>query len=132
MSGILPKDSSVPDMLEWIASKYNMNKADLARMFQTTPPTIYHWLKNGRVSHKNFMKIRASYYYLHNSKDPHTNERKCLDCKKWLALAGFRKGKAICRNCENKKTLGYYWNNRKEQLKKRKVKNWYNKRRKIS
>ncbi len=132
MSVLLPDDSSISDMLEWIASKYHMSRSDLARMFQTEPSTIYHWLKNGKVSHKNYMKIRDSYYYLHNSKDPHANERKCLDCKKWLHMEVFRKNKAICRRCENKKTLKYYWNNREEQIKKRKEKNWYNKSRKIS
>ena len=32
-------------MIRWIADKYNMSKADLSRMFQTTQSTIHYWLK---------------------------------------------------------------------------------------
>jgi hypothetical protein len=128
----LPADPTVATMLKYIASSYNMNSADLSRMFQTTQSTIHYWFKNGRISHKNLMKVRASFYYLNNTADPHVRQRKCTSCGKWLPLARFREGKALCRDCEKKKTLEYYWQNREEQLKKRKAKNWYNKNKRTS
>ena len=123
----LPDDPTVAAMLKWIASRYKMNSADLSRMFQTTQSTIHYWYKNGRISHRNLMKVRASFYYLNNTADPHARQRKCTSCGEWLPQDKFREGKAICRNCEKKKTLEYYWENREEQLRKRKAKNWYNK-----
>ncbi|MGA2642500.1 MAG: hypothetical protein ABSG21_16545 [Spirochaetia bacterium] len=105
-----------------------MTKSDLARMFQRTQSTIHHWLNTGQVSHRNLMKIRSSYYFLHDSRDPHANERKCEKCGKWLSQKEFRSGKAICHSCENSRTLQYYWAHREEQLTKRKAKNWYNRR----
>ena len=121
-TGRMPENPSVSEMINWIASKYNMSKADLSRMFQTTQSTINYWMKTGRTSYKNLMKLRASYYYLHDSKDPHGNERKCVECKLWFPLSKYRDGKAICRGCENKKTLAYYLNHREEQLNKRRTK----------
>ena len=105
----LPDDLPVSTMIRWIADKYNMSKAD-------------------RISYKNLKKVRASYYYLHNTTDPHAGERKCEDCRKWQPVDQYRDGKAICRSCENKKTLQHYWENREQELKRRKAKNWYNKR----
>ncbi len=125
-AGRIPPDPSVQEMIEWIASRYHMNKSSLSRMFQTTPSTIHSWLKSGKISFKNLKKIRVGFYYLHNTTDPHASERKCSECGKWLSISFFREGKAICRSCENGKTLKYYWQNREEQLKKRRSKNWYN------
>ncbi len=128
MPSQLAEDLSVAEMVRWIAAKYRMSKADLARMYQTTQSTIHYWLKTGKISYKNLRKVRASYYYLNNSRDPHSDERKCEDCGAWQPVSQFRRGKAICRACENKKTLEHYRENREEELKRRKAKNWYNKR----
>lgn len=122
----LPEDPSVSEMINWIAARYKMSMADLSRMFQTTQSTIHYWIKTNRISYKNLKKVRASFYYLNNSKDPHADERKCEQCRRWLPISQYRNGKAICRSCENKKTLEHYWENREEELKRRKAKNWYN------
>ena len=122
-----PENPSVKDMLEWIMATHAMTKSSLARMFQKTQSTIHHWLRTGQISHRNLMRVRASYFFLHDSRDPHTNERKCEKCGKWLPTREFRQGKAICHACENSRTLQYYWAHREEQLSKRKAKNWYNK-----
>jgi formylmethanofuran dehydrogenase subunit E len=124
----LLEDPPVRAMLEWMMSAWGMTKSDLARMFQRTQSTIHHWLNTGQVSHRNLMKIRSSYYFLHDAKDPHANERRCERCGKWLPQKEFREGKAICHECENSRTLQYYWAHREEQLTKRKAKNWYNRR----
>ncbi|MBN1835136.1 MAG: hypothetical protein JW820_04745 [Spirochaetales bacterium] len=122
----LPDDPSVAEMIGWIAGRYQMTKADLARMFQTTQSTIHYWVRTGRISYRNLRKLRSSYYYLHNTRDPHAEERKCQECGQWRPLARFRDGKAICRECENTKTLRHYWQNRENELERRKAKNWYN------
>jgi hypothetical protein len=128
MPGEVPGDLPVRVMLEWIMSTHGMTKSDLARMFQRTQSTIHHWLNTGQVSHRNLMKIRSSYFFLHDSRDPHAGERLCERCGKWLPQTEFRSGKAICHACENSRTLQYYWAHRSEQLSKRKAKNWYNRR----
>jgi hypothetical protein len=128
MEGEPLQDLTVRDMLSWIMSSYGMTKADLARMFQRTQSTIHHWLATGKISHRNLMKVRSSWFFLHDSRDPHANQRRCESCGKWLSLGDFRQGKAICHACENSRTLRYYWAHRDEQLTKRKAKNWYNKR----
>jgi hypothetical protein len=122
----LLEDPSVREMIGWIASRYHMSKADLARMYQTTQSTIHYWLKSGKISYKNLRKVRASYYYLNNSRDPHADERRCESCQLWQPVVSFRAGKAICRSCENAKTLEHYRRNREQELKRRKAKNWYN------
>jgi hypothetical protein len=122
----LPEDPSVGEMIGWIASRYRMSKADLARMYQTTQSTIHYWMKSGKISYKNLRKVRASYYYLNNSRDPHADERRCESCGRWQPIGRFREGKAICRPCENEKTLEHYRKNRERELKRRKAKNWYN------
>jgi len=122
----LPDDPSVAEMIGWIAERYRMTKADLARMFQTTQSTIHYWVRTGRISYRNLRKLRASYYYLHNTRDPHMDERKCQECRQWRSIARFRDGKAICRECENTKTLQHYRQNRESELERRKAKNWYN------
>jgi hypothetical protein len=122
----LREDPPVKEMLEWMMDAWGMSKSDLARMFQRTQSTIHHWLNTGQVSHRNLMKIRSSYYFLHDARDPHSNERRCERCGKWLPQREFREGKAICHGCENSRTLQYYWAHREEQLTKRKAKNWYN------
>ncbi len=93
MPGELPEDPPVREMLEWMMSTWGMTKSDLARMFQRTQSTIHHWLNTGQVSHRNLMKIRSSYYFLHDARDPHANERKCERCGKWLPQKEFRAGK---------------------------------------
>ena len=125
-SAKLPEDPPVGEMIGWIASRYHMSKADLARMYQTTQSTIHYWIKSGKISYKNLRKVRASYYYLNNSRDPHTDERRCESCGRWQPVGSFREGKAICRSCENAKTLEHYRRNREQELKRRKAKNWYN------
>jgi hypothetical protein len=123
----LPDDPTVGAMISWIAGRYGMTKADLARMFQTTQSTIHYWVRTGRISYRNLRKVRSSYYYLHNTRDPHADDRKCEECGTWRPLSRFRNGKAICRECENTKTLKHYWQNRESELQRRKAKNWYNK-----
>jgi hypothetical protein len=123
----LSDDPTVAEMIGWIATRYRLSKADLARMFQTTQSTIHYWTKTDKISYKNLRKVRASFYYLHNRRDPHADERNCLECGRWIPVSQFRGGKAICRSCENKKTLEHYWDNRDDELKRRKTKNWYNK-----
>jgi len=113
-------------MIGWIASRYRMSKADLARMYQTTQSTIHYWAKTGKISYKNLRKVRSSFYYLNNGRDPHADERRCEGCERWQPVGSFREGKAICRACENKKTLEHYRKHREEELKRRKAKNWYN------
>ena len=122
----LSDDPGVAEMIQWIADRYDMNKADLARMFQTTQSTIHYWIRTGRISYRNLRKLRSSYYYLHNTRDPHGDERKCEECGQWRRLPRFRVGKAICRECENAKTLQHYRENRESELRRRKAKNWYN------
>jgi hypothetical protein len=124
--GELQEDPPIREMLDWMMTPRDMTKSDLARMFQRTQSTIHHWLNTGQVSHRNLMKIRSAFFFLHDSRDPHTNERKCERCGKWLSQKEFRLGKAICHSCENSRTLQYYWAHREEQLTKRKAKNWYN------
>ncbi len=67
MQGELPEDPPVREMLDWMMSTWGMTKSDLARMFQRTQSTIHHWLNTGQVSHRNLMKIRSSYYFLHDA-----------------------------------------------------------------
>ena len=122
----LPDDPSVVEMIGWIMARYGTSKADLARMFQTTQSTIHYWLKTDNISYRNLRKVRSSFYYLNNSRDPHAEERKCEECGRWQPVSDYRDGKAICRACENRKTLRHYWENRDEELKRRKAKNWYN------
>ena len=88
----LLEDPPVREMLEWMMSTWGMTKSDLARMFQRTQSTIHHWLNTGQVSHRNLMKIRSSYFFLHDARDPHANERKCERCGKWLPQKEFREG----------------------------------------
>ena len=120
--GKVSENPSVPQMINWISDRYNMNKTALARMFQTTQATIHYWQKTGKISYKNLMKLRRSYYYLHNTTDPHAGQRYCRCCRKWHPLAKFREGKAVCRACENKKTLQHYWTSRDLRLKKHSAK----------
>ena len=107
---------SVTEMLDWISREHGMNKAALSRMFQTSQSTIHYWMTTGKVTHKNLMKVRASYFFLHNQRDPHQNERRCMECGQWQNLADFREGKAICRRCENTKNLAYYREHREALL----------------
>jgi hypothetical protein len=120
----LPEDPTIAEMIRWISRRYHMTKADLARMFQATQSTVHYWLETGRISYRNLKKVRSSYYYLHNTKDPHAEERKCHSCGTWRPLSRYRTGKAICRECENRKTLKHYWDNRDSELRRRKAKGW--------
>ena len=52
----LSDDLPVSTMILWIADRYNMSKADLSRMFQTTQSTIHYWLKADRISYKNLKR----------------------------------------------------------------------------
>jgi hypothetical protein len=98
---ILPDDPSVRTMLRWIATTYHMQQTSLARMFERSERTIRSWMKDGRISHENLMKVRASFYHLHNAKDPHTQERKCLQCGHWRPAAQYRGHAAICDQCRS-------------------------------
>lgn len=96
---ILPDDPSVQTMLQWIATTYHMPPASLARMFERSESTIHSWMKDGRISHENLMKVRSSFYHLHNTKDPHFMERKCERCGHWRPSAEYRGPKTACASC---------------------------------
>jgi len=96
---ILPDDPSVRTMLRWIASTYHMQQASLARMFERSEHTIRTWMKDGRISHENLMKIRASFYHLHNARDPHSMERKCGLCGHWRPAAQYQGHRTVCDQC---------------------------------
>ncbi|MCF7937656.1 MAG: hypothetical protein K9L68_03560 [Spirochaetales bacterium] len=90
-------------MLTWIMQRYRMSLASLARMFQTNKSTVHYWLKSGNMSFRNEKKLRSSFFYLNNTKDPHQNKRLCSSCRRWLDLDRFRYGKSMCRSCEYKR-----------------------------
>lgn len=96
---ILPDDPSVKAMLRWIAATYHMPQAALARMFGRSGKTIHAWMGDGGISHENLMRIRASYYHFHNTKDPHSQERKCARCGRWRPTAQFHGHAAACAAC---------------------------------
>jgi hypothetical protein len=95
----LQDDPSVESMLRWIAATYHMPDASLARMFERSQSTIRSWMTEGRISHENLMKVRASFYHLHNARDPHSLERKCSRCGHWRPAAQFKSAKAVCSTC---------------------------------
>jgi hypothetical protein len=68
------REKTPRSMLKWISRTYDMPPSALASMFQRNRRTIDSWMKEGRISVKNGTKIRSSYYYLNNMRDP-------LDCR---------------------------------------------------
>ncbi len=66
-------------MLQWISRTYGMSPAALARMFQRNQRTINQWLKEGRISVKNGTRIRSSFYFLTNARDPRNADRSPID-----------------------------------------------------
>jgi len=98
----LPENPSIQHMLDWIGGTYKMGLSALARMFQTNKSTVHYWMKTGNISFRKLQKVRKSFYYLNNSVDPHSNERKCSKCEIWLPVSQFRYGKTMCRTCEYK------------------------------
>lgn len=72
------REQSPQSMLQWISRTYGMSPAALARMFQRNERTITHWLRDGRISIKNGTRIRSSFYFLNNRRDP-AAERSPLD-----------------------------------------------------
>jgi hypothetical protein len=57
-------------MLRWISQTYDMSPTALAAMFQRDRRTIDAWLRGSRVSVRNGTKIRSSFSYLSNTRDP--------------------------------------------------------------
>ena len=94
----IPDDPPIQDMLHWIMKEFKMSKNDLTRMFQTSIMTIDKWLNSGKISHKNLKKLRLSYYFLNDMKDPHAGERKCPQCGKWHDLSDFKNNR-FCNSC---------------------------------
>ncbi len=74
------REKSPQAMLQWISRTYDMSPAARARMFQRNARTVSVWLKEGRISEKNGTKIRSSFYYLNNVRDPHNPNRSGVDC----------------------------------------------------
>jgi len=74
------REKSPQAMLKWISTTYDMSPAALARMFQRNARTVSVWLKEGRIPEKNGTKIRSSFYYLNNVRDPHNPRRSGIDC----------------------------------------------------
>jgi hypothetical protein len=74
------REKSPQAMLQWISRTYDMSPAALARMFQRNARTVSVWLKEGRISEQNGTKIRSSFYYLNNVRDPHNPHRSGIDC----------------------------------------------------
>jgi hypothetical protein len=95
----VPHDPSVREMIRWIAGKHVMSRAELARMFQTSPAAIEAWLKNGSIDDAQYMKLRRSYYFLNSMPDPHFNQRKCAGCGLWKDSPDYSNGQALCRSC---------------------------------
>jgi hypothetical protein len=75
----LMRERSPQSMLKWIRKTYDMSPGALAHMFQKSPRTIHTWLSEGRISTKNGTKIRSSYYYLNNERDPHAGRFSATD-----------------------------------------------------
>jgi len=72
------REQSPQSMLQWISRTYGLSPAALARMFQRNERTITHWLRDGRISVKNGTRIRSSFYFLKNRRDPRA-ERSPVD-----------------------------------------------------
>jgi hypothetical protein len=75
----LMRERSPQSMLRWIRKTYDMSPGALARMFQKSPRTISAWLSEGRISTRNGTKIRSSYYYLNNQRDPRAGRFSAMD-----------------------------------------------------
>lgn len=91
------------EMVKWIKDEFDMSLSRLAWMFQTSKSTVHYWLYDGKMTHKHESKIRKSFFYLHSKMDPHFGQRHCYFCNEWQPESNFRKGKAVCRQCEYKK-----------------------------
>ncbi len=72
-------EPSPREMLEWISETYEMGPDALARMFQRNRRTIEAWLREGRISARNGTKIRSSFYYLNNTRDPLDRRGSAID-----------------------------------------------------
>jgi hypothetical protein len=66
-------------MVQWISTSYDMSPSALARMFQRNTRTVHAWLKQGRITPENGMKIRSAFSYLHGKPDPHNPDRSGID-----------------------------------------------------
>jgi hypothetical protein len=64
------REKTPQSMLKWISRSYDMSPAALAHMFQRDRRTIDAWLRGSRVSVRNGTKIRSSFSYLANMRDP--------------------------------------------------------------
>jgi len=64
------RQKSPQTMLRWISRTYDMSPTALAAMFQRDRRTIDAWLRGSRVSVRNGTKIRSSFSYLSNTRDP--------------------------------------------------------------
>jgi hypothetical protein len=73
------REKSPQSMLQWISKTYDMSPSALARMFQRNRRTIGVWLKEGRISPKNGSRIRSSFYYLTNTKDPRADRASAME-----------------------------------------------------
>jgi hypothetical protein len=64
------REKTPQSMLKWISRTYDMSPAALAHMFQRDRRTIDSWLRGSRVSVRNGTRIRSSFSYLANMRDP--------------------------------------------------------------
>jgi hypothetical protein len=64
------REKTPQSMLKWISRTYDMSPAALAHMFQRDRRTIDSWLRGSRVSVRNGTRIRSSFSYLANERDP--------------------------------------------------------------
>jgi hypothetical protein len=64
------REKTPSSMLKWISRTYDLSPSALAFMFQRNRRTIDSWLREGRISAKNGTKIRSSFSYLNNMRDP--------------------------------------------------------------
>lgn len=73
------REKTPRSMLEWISRTYDLPPSALAFMFKRDRRTIDSWLREGRISAKNGTKIRSSFYYLNNMRDPLDRRGSAID-----------------------------------------------------
>lgn len=64
------REKTPRSMLKWISRTYDMSPGALAHMFQRDRRTIDAWLRGGRITLRNGTRIRSSFTYLADLRDP--------------------------------------------------------------
>jgi hypothetical protein len=96
----LPDNPEPRYILQWISDSFHMGMQGLAWMFQTRSETIQLWMKGGKISSKNLLKLRKSFYFLNGKIDPHVGKLYCTHCTVWKPVEEFRNGNGRCKKCE--------------------------------